>query len=483
MKTRVSIDLLALTAAAALLAGCTVGPNYLRPAVDTPAEFHAPDAAADAVKGTNSFADVQWWDLYAEPQLTALIAEALTNNWDVLTAAARLREAKAQAGITRSQGFPSVSAGGDVYDVRSSEKGKTLISKTVDPQVHYGDTYLFSPSYELDLWGRVRRANEAALAGVLAAEENQRTVQQMLVEQVAATYLQLLEYDNELVIGRATYDSRTHSLDLTQARESGGVASLQDVYQAKVLVAQAESAIVKSQRYIEQTENALNLLLGRNPGKPVARGKPLPEQKVRDLVPPGLTSDLLARRPDIRAAEQALIAANANIGEAKAAFFPQVTLTGSFGYQARQLSDLFSNPTRTWQFGPSVTVPIFTAGRLANDVKLAQAKFDEALAAYKKTVQNAFREVSDALIAYQHGREFYAKQLELTQADRDSSELSNVRYLGGVTSYLEVLYSDQQLFDAELLLSQAQCSQLLSVIQLYSALGGGWSAPAAPIIH
>ena len=334
-------------------------------------------------------------------------------------------------------------------------------------------------TYELDLWGRIRRANEAARARLLATEEAQRTVWQTLVADVATTYLQLLELDLELEIGHRSYISRTNSLALTTAREQGGVSSMQDVYQAKVLVATAEASIVNTLRRIEQTENQLNILLGRNPGK-IERSAALVDQKLRGSVPPGLPSSLLARRPDVRASEQQLIAANADIGQAKAAFFPQVTLTGFFGYQSTALSDLFTSPARTWQFGPAVTLPLFTGGRLRAEYQFAKARFEEALARYQQTVQGAFRDVSDALIAYQRSQEYRQKQLALTEANRDAADLANVRYEGGVTSYLEVLYNEQQLFDSELALAQALRNELLSVVQLYRALGGGWQTPAQP---
>jgi multidrug efflux system outer membrane protein len=346
----------------------------------------------------------------------------------------------------------------------------------MNPRVDYGDIFASAASYEVDLWGRIRRANEAARANLFATEDAQRTVRQTLVSDVATTYLQLLEYDLELHIGQATYINRTNSLELTESREGGGVASLQDVYQAKVLVSAAEASIVNTRHLIEQTENKLNLLLGRNPGT-ITRGPPLADKKLRGLIPAGLPSALLEQRPDIRAAEQNLIAANANIGQAKAAFFPQLSLTGTFGYQTTTFSDLFTGPARTWQFGPAVQTPLFTGGRLRSEVKLAEARFQESLSTYQKTIQSAFREVSDALIAYQRNQEFYAKQLDLTQAYREAAELSNVRYIGGVTSYLEVLYNEQQLFDAEMLLAQARRNELLSVVQLYSALGGGWTTP------
>lgn len=461
-----------------LLAGCKVGPNYQRPAVDAPGAYRRAATDTIAISGTNSLGDLGWWSVYDDPQMRAYIAEALTNNWDIKIAAARVLEAEASAQITRSQFFPNVIAGGDAYTTRFSQKGVTSFPAHVNPEKEYGDAFLSMPAYEIDLWGRIRRANEAARARLLASVDTQSVVRQTLVSQVATTYLQLLELDLELQIGRSSYISRTNSLDLTMSREQGGVSALQDVYQAKVLVATAEASIVNTSRLIEQTENQMNILLGHNPGT-IRRGSPLVDHKLRASVPPGLPSSLLERRPDIRAAEQDLVAANADIGQAKAAFFPQLTLTGVYGYQSVALSDLFTAPARTWQFGPAVSFPLFTGGRLTGNLKLARANFEESLASYQQTVQNAFREVSDALIAYQRTQEFFSKQQELTQANREAAELAQTRYEGGVTSYLEVLYNEQQLFDAELLLAQARRDELLSVVQLYFALGGGWQTSGA----
>jgi multidrug efflux system outer membrane protein len=253
---------------------------------------------------------------------------------------------------------------------------------------------------------------------------------------------------------------------------------MQDVYQAQVLVATAEASIADTHRRIEQKENELSILLGRNPGSPL-RGEGFLEQQLDVTVPPGLPSGLIERRPDIRSAEQQLVAANADIGQARAAFFPKVTLTGLYGYQSVELSDLFSSPAETWQFGPSVSLPIFTGGALRGRLKYAEATFDEALAQYQKTVQNSFREVSDSLIAYQRTQEFRARQEENTRAHRNATDLANTRYEGGVTSYLEVLYNEQELFTAELILAQARLNELLSVVALYRALGGGWQAVPA----
>ena len=252
------------------------------------------------------------------------------------------------------------------------------------------------------------------------------------------------------------------------------MAGIQDVYQAQILVTTADAATTDVLRRIDQKENELSFLLGRNPGK-IERSSTLGQQKVRTEVPPGLPSGLLERRPDIRAAEHRLVAANADIGQAKAAFYPQVTLTGFYGYQSVALSDLFTSGARTWQFGPSVTLPLFTGGRLRGNLKLAEARFQESVATYRQTVQGAFREVSDGLIAYQRSREFRQKLEERTQANRDATAIANVRYDGGVTSYLEVIYNEQELFSAELALAQAQRNELLSVVQLYRALGGGWA--------
>lgn len=465
------------TLAIIVLTGCKVGPNYKRPYINTPSAYRRAASDTSRSPSTNSFADVCWCDVYDDPQLRAYISEALTNNYDIKIAAARVLQAEASSRITRSQYFPEVDAGGDITSTRISQRSGTF-PPGIKTQATTGEIFVFSPSYEVDLWGRIRRANEAALARLLSAEWAQNTVRETLVADVATTYLQLLELDLRLKIGRDSYISRTNSLELTSAREQGGVASMQDVYQSKVLVATAEASIVDSLRQIEQTENALRILLGRNPA-PITRGIPLQKQPFRSSVPPGLPSSLLERRPDIRSAEEDLVAANANIGQAKAAYFPRLTLTGTYGFQSISLGTLITEPAQVWQFGPSVTFPLFTGGRLQAQVKLAKAQFDESLNVYRKTIQQAFREVSDALIAYQRTQEFYQKQFELTQANRDATELAHVRYEGGVTSYLEVLYNEQQLFDTELLLAQARLNQLLSVVQLYQTLGGGWATSYA----
>ena len=468
-----SVSPLAALVLLLLLAGCTVGPNYQRPPVmATPTGFRRAATDTNAPAGTNSLADLAWWQVFSDPQLAGYIHEALTNSWDIQIAAARVLQAEATLQVTRSQLFPTVAAGGDWQTVRASEHGPTAIPPGVNPQKELGSVGV-GAAYEVDLWGRLRRANEAARARLLATIDAQQTVRQTLIAGVASSYLTLLELDYQLQIAERTYAARTNSLVLTTAREEGGVASMQDVHQARVLVSTAAAAIAQTHQFIEQQENALSLLLGRNPGT-VQRGEGFARQALRPSVPAGLPSDLLERRPDLRTAEQQLVAANADIGQAKAAFYPKLTLTGMYGFQSVALSDLFTSASRTWQFGPALTMPLFTGGALKGNLKLAQAQWTEAVARYQQTVQIAFREVSDALIAYQRTQEFRARQEENTQARRAAAELANVRYEGGVTSYLEVLYNEQELFSAEFSLAQAQLNERLSVVQLYRALGGGW---------
>ena len=473
MKKRFRSYLIVVAVTFLCSGGCKVGPDYRRPPVSTPSEFRGPQASTNESPVEISFGDVAWWGTFNDPQLQTLIREALTNSYDIRKAASRVLQAEALLRVARSEYFPTINAGGDLVTSRASENGATAFPSGSDLQREYGDVFASMPGYELDLWGRIRRANEGARATLLATEEARLAVRQTLVSQVATAYLELLELDLELEIARRSYEGRTNSLALTTAREEGGVAEMQDVYQAKILVSTADAAISDILRQIEQKENALSVLLGRNPGR-IERGSSLAQQTLRAEVPPGLPSSLLERRPDIRAAEQQLVAANANIGEARAAFYPRITLTGFYGHQTAALSDLFTGATRVWQFGPSITVPVFTGGRLRANLKFAEARFQEFVLNYQQTVQEAFRDVSDGLIAYQRTREFREKQQQRTEAHRAATELANVRYTGGVASYLEVLYNEQELFDAELELAQARRNELLSVVELYRALGGGW---------
>jgi len=470
---RIPIAVTMLLAQLLVPVGCTVGPDYKRPVVDAPGAFRRAASDTNGPDASASFADVGWWHVFKDPQLSAYITEALTNSWDIKIAAARVLQAQASARLAHSQYFPTINAGGDLVTTRSSESGPITVPPGVNPQQGYGDVFLSMPAYEVDLWGKIRRGNEAAQANLLASFDAQSIVRQTLVAQVATAYLELLELDLELQIAQSTYGGRTNSLELTTSRHEGGVASIQDVYQARVLVFSTEAALADTHRRIEQQENLLSILLGRNPGN-IQRSRGLSLQERRAEVPPGLPSALLERRPDLRAAEQQLVAFNADIGQAKAAFYPQLTLTGLYGFQTVALSDLFTGPAKAWQFGPAVTFPLFTGGRLKGNLRLTEARFQEVLARYQQSIQGAFREVSDSLIAYQRTQEFREKQEQNTQAHRDATETATVRYEGGVASYLEVLYNEQELFSAELLLAQTRLSELLSVVQLYRSLGGGW---------
>ncbi len=323
MKTtfRLLVSRMGFGAAILFLAGCTVGPNYKRPPVDTPGTYRRAASDTNSATGASSFADLGWWQEFQDPYLSGYLAEALTNSWDIKIAAARILQGEASLRITRSQFFPTLNAGGDIYNSRTSQNGPIPLPAGVDAQRTYGDLFVASPAYEVDLWGRIRRANQAARANLLASVEAQNTVRQTLVSDVATAYLTLLELDLELQISRRTYKVRTESLELTRSRDAGGVGSAQDVHQARILVYTAETAITDALRQIEEQENLLSILLGRNPGH-VARGASLTLQNQHAAVPPGLPSSLLERRPDLRAAEQRLVAANANIGTSQGRFLP-----------------------------------------------------------------------------------------------------------------------------------------------------------------
>jgi multidrug efflux system outer membrane protein len=465
---------IAISLAAALLAGCTVGPNYKRPQVAVPANFRAPAPLPEPHAA--SLADLKWFEVFHDEKLQELIRVALEQNYDLRDAVARVEEARANLGITRSNQLPQVNAGGALEVTRLSRNGQfPLPSSFVTNQNRtWGQAGLNLLSFEIDLWGRLRRSTEAARATLLSAEENRKAVVSTLVSQVAADYFQLLELDYELQISERTLDSRRESLRLVTDRKSGGVATRLDLRQAEQLVSTAAESIPTLQQQIEQTENQIALLLGRNPEPVVRDGGSFIEQHVPPEVPVGLPSALLERRPDIRAAEQALVAANANIGVAKAAYFPQINLTGFIGGQSSALTNLFSGPNGAWSFVPQITQPIFAGGRIKSGVRLAEVQRDEAQIAYERSIQTAFKEVSDALIAHQRTRESRLEQEKLVAALQDRKGLAYVRYRGGVDTQLNALDADRDLFQAELTLAQVRYGELLSVVQLYKALGGGW---------
>jgi multidrug efflux system outer membrane protein len=464
---------LLLLSLAILLCGCTVGPNYQRPNLPSPTQFRAsePLPAQDAF----SLADLKWFELFHDEQLQALIRTALVQNYDLRDAVARVEAARANLGITRSEQFPQFAGTGAVEINRFSRDGATKLTKQILPAQNrnFGEASLNLLSFEVDLWGKLRRATEAARANLLSAEENRKAVITTLVSDVAGAYLKLRELDYELEISKNTLDTRQQSLDLVKSRESGGVATLLDLRQAEQLVDTAAQTIPGIEQQIEQTENQIHLLLGEPPGT-VARGQSLTAQEVPPDVPPGLPSSLLERRPDIREAEQELIAANAEIGVARAQYFPQLSLSGALGGQSTQLSSLFSGAHTAWNFAPQLAQPIFTAGRLKSTVRLTEAERDHALVQYEKAIQTAFAEVSDSLIAHQRVRESREKQVELVYALQDRLRLAYVRYRGGVDTQLNALDADRDLFSAELALSQLQLDEFLTVVQLYKTLGGGW---------
>lgn len=469
---------LVVASLAASLVGCTVGPNYHRPTVQIPASFRTSDAAsAQAPGNAASLADLKWWEVFHDEELQHLVKTGLERNYDLRDAVARVEAARANLGITRSNQYPNVSAGGNLEFDRLSRNGSLPLPQTFVPSQNrnWGQATLNLLSFEVDIWGRLRRATEAARANLLNAEENRKAVVTTLVSDLATSYFSLRELDYELDISQRTLGTRRESLTLISERQRGGVATDLDLRQGEQLVYTAAETIPTLQERIEQTENQITLLLGANPG-PIARGEQLTAQEFPPDVPAGLPAALLERRPDIRAAEQALVATNAQIGVAKAAYFPQISLTGLLGGQSTQLSNLFSGPNSTWSFIPQLTQPIFTAGRLGSNVKLAEAERQSALIQYEKTVQTAFTEVSNALIAHHRVRESRVQQEALVKALQDRTRLAYVRYRGGVDTQLNALDADRDLFQAELTLAQIRLNELLSVVQLYKALGGGWQS-------
>jgi outer membrane protein, multidrug efflux system len=463
-----------------VLTGCTVGPNYKRPTVDVPGAYRGAPPVEGAQPYANtpqhtsgpaeqSLADQKWWEVFQDPQLQELIRTALKQNYDLGIAATRILQARAQLGVTRADQFPTVNAGGGALNYQLPQ---SKFSPEFDSNISEASA---SMSWDLDFWGKYRRATEAARANLLATEWARREVINSLVSDVASAYFQLRAYDLQLEIARRTLASRQQSLQLTRALVDGGAGTNLDVRQSEQLVAEAAEAIPNLQRLSQQQENYISTLLGQNPG-PIARGLPLTQQPHPPEVPAGLPSSLLERRPDIRQAEAQLMAANAEIGVAKAKYYPDISLTASAGYASSALTSLFTGPAGFWIFGATVTQPIFAGGRIKSGVRYSEAQQQEFLLNYRRTIQQAFRGVSDSLIAYQKNREYQLHQQELVAAAKDSAQLSEDRYRGGATNYLEVLTNETNAFDAELGLAQAQANELLSLVEIYRNLGGGWEA-------
>jgi len=450
-----------------LTVGCAVGPNYKRPNVNAPDAYRGVMPQEAAQPAAQSLGDQKWWEVFQDEELQKLTRTALQQNYDVQIAAARILQAQAQLGITRADQFPSIAAGASAIDQRSPQQ------KILPAFNSSANQLSLSLAWELDFWGKYRRSTEAARASLLASQWARQEVISTLVANVATAYFQLRELDLELEISKGTLVSRQDSLKLTRLLADHGATSLLDVRQAEQLVFTAAEQVPDLERRIEQQENFISTLLGQNPGA-VARGRKLTEQPHAPEVPAGLTSSLLERRPDIRQAEQQLIAFNARIGVAKAAYFPQINLTADAGYQSSALTSLFQGPLGLWSFGGALTQPIFEGGRLRNNVRFTKAQRKEAVLVYQQTIQQAFREVSDSLVAYRKNQEFRAQQELLTNSAQDAAHLSDVRYQGGATSYLEVLTNQTNYFSAELNLAQARLNELLALVGLYKALGGGW---------
>jgi multidrug efflux system outer membrane protein len=452
------------------VASCTMGPDYRRPEIDLPAVHRGAVQTAHA----ESLADLEWFELFRDEQLTLLVASALKDSFEVRIAAERVLQARALYGITRSNQVPAVDAVAGVNAVRSPRNGASgAVSPFVDSSLTYVEAG-FNVGWELDVWGRVRRLNEAARAQYLATEEARRGVITTLVADVADSYLALRALDLELEIARRTRDVADDSLQLTRVRHTSGVGSGLDLRQGEQLLFTAGARIASLEREIAHGENALSLLVGRLPGD-VRRGGPLDTLQAPPSIPAGLPSALLERRPDVRQAEQELIAANAQIGAIKAELFPQIALTGFLGAQSRALSDLLSAPARVASASLGAAAPLFDRGRRRRNVELAEAIHREALVNYQRVVYTAFRDVADALAAYEKTSAQRAEQQRLVDALRESSRLSNARYRGGIDSYLPVLDSQRNLFEGELELARLHQRELSSIVQLYRALGGGWS--------
>jgi outer membrane protein, multidrug efflux system len=441
--------------------------EYTRPQVNAPATFRGA-ASTDA----DSIGDLKWFEVFKDPELQQLVRTALVQNYDLRKAVANIEAARANAGLARSNQFPQFSAGADLTTERTSANSG-VSSAGGGRKRSFGEVFLSLLSFEIDVWGRLRQQTKAARAELQASEWDRKTVMTTVISDVTTAYFNLLALDMELDIDKRTLAARQQSLQLITLRQQGGLATMLDVRQAEQLVYEASQTIPDTERQIELTENQISLLLGNNPG-PITRLTPLIQEQELPSVPAGLPSSLLERRPDIQSAEQNLIAQNALVYAVKASYFPRISLTGSLGFQSNQLTNLFTGPSSMWSLVPQVTAPVFTAGRRKSDVNFQRAQREYALAQYQQTIRTAFQDVSNALVQYRRVREIRTQQELLVAALRDASRLAYVRYEGGVDTLLNALVADSALFNAELSLAQTRRDELLSLVQLYKALGGGW---------
>lgn len=456
-----------------LVIGCTVGPDYVRPDLDVPQAFDNEN------RNANQTANIDWWGQFEDPELDALIAEALANNRDMKIAAANIEQAAAVFSQSRSTLFPQIGYGGKAVEERASETdAPQLYSVLRNPKSSYQT--LASASWEIDLWGRIRRLSEAAQAELLATEAAWQGVTLSLVSSVAQSYIQLLGLDEQLTVAKRTLAAYTESLRIFELRFKYGQVSQMTVAQARSQYETAAGAIPKLQSQIGQTENALSVLLGRNPGQ-IRRGKSIQMLRLPP-VPAGLPSDLLVNRPDIQQAEQRLIAANANIGAARALYFPAISLTGASGFTSSELSDLFKGTSRIWSYAGSVTGPIFTGGAISSGVRQAEAAHKAALLAYESAIQSSFADVENALIAQKMLAEQMQSEERLVSANNEYVRLAHLQYEGGYTPYSTVLQAEQQLFPSELNSVQTRTALLVSLVNIYKAMGGGWQTATSAVI-
>jgi len=444
------------------LYGCKVGPNYKRPVLSTPDQYRGLAPELGDQSGA-PFAEMKWQSVFQDKTLQELINEALTNNYDIRIAATHIVQAEASLGVTRSNQLPALTGTLGVQNEQSIlDRGSPTF-----------DTAGLQLTYMVDFWGQFRRATEAARADLLGTRYARHVVETTLISDVAIAYFELREFDSQLEFSEQTVVSDKESLRINTINFKGGEYAITDVYQAQLLVQQAEAEVITLKQSIEQTENQLSLLLGRNPGG-IPRGLPLIDQPHLKEIPVGLPSAILKRRPDVLQSEEALVAANANVGVAKAAFFPQIPLTATFGAQSTALTSFLQGPATFWALGGQLAQPLYQGGRITSQYRLAWAQRDEAELSYKQTVQQAFTDVSNGLVAYRQARLFRMKLQEQTETYKETSRLANVRFTGGATSFLEVLTTQQQYFSSELQLTQAWEGEMQSYVQLYQALGGGW---------
>jgi len=458
----------AAVAALLVLPACAVGPNYSRPEVPTPPQHRFVEGPAEA----ESIADVPWWEVAKDPQLVALIREAIAGNLDLRVATARVEEARAVAGIARSFLFPQVNVSAE-YTPQQASRLSDPPQGTAADKTYQNWSAGFTLSWEIDLFGRLRREKEAAFAQFLASEQGRRAALVTLVADVASTYYSLRELDLQLDIARRTLKSNDETVEFYAKRLEGGISNRLEVDQAVANRARTAALIPALERDIATTENALCLLLGRVPG-PIERGASLTDQHLPPEVPAGLPASLLERRPDVVGAEQLLVAANANVGAAKALFFPTLSLTGLLGGVSGELSNLTKADAHVWSLSPGLFQPIFQGGRIRRNYEAAQARFDQAVAQYRQAALNAYRETANAIVGIQKLAEIRTEQEKGVAAITDAAQLSRSRYDNGLANYLEILIADQQLLDVELQLARTRGAQLRAVADLYRALGGGW---------